>query len=233
MSAEETRRPVSGLRETALPSDGPPAVSRPGRTASEIGGLARSIGARLREARKASGLTLDELAAGTGFTKGYLSKVETGRSAPPIGTLARISQALNTEVANFLQEAVPVPEPDATGVSVVRADERIEAIRGGSSFGYDYQVLARNLSHRHMEPFIFTYPAQVLKELFFEHEGEEMVFVLSGTVEMQVDSETYRLTAGDCIYFNSSRPHRGRGVNGEAKALVVIYNADRKVSGAG
>jgi quercetin dioxygenase-like cupin family protein len=65
------------------------------------------------------------------------------------------------------------------------------------------------------------------KELFFEHPGEEMVFVLSGSVEFQVGQDTHILLPGDCIYFDSSIPHRGRGINGEAKAIVVIYSANR------
>jgi transcriptional regulator with XRE-family HTH domain len=186
----------------------------------------RAIGSRLRKIRKMKGLTLDTLAAEIGLTKGYLSKVETGRKVPPIATLARVARALHTDVATLLQGGKGAEKAMTTGISLMRANERHQVVRGGSAFGYDYQALAHHIDAKHMEPFIFTFPAQILREVFFEHEGEELIFVLSGTVEFQIGEETYELSPGDCIYFDSSIPHRGRGVKGEAKAVVVICPAD-------
>ena len=181
-----------------------------------------TIGDRLRKIRKAKGLTLDVLAEQIGLTKGYLSKVETGQKVPPIATLARVAGALQTDVATLLQGGKGAEQAVTTGISLIRANERHEVIRGGTAFGYDYQALAHHIDSKHMEPFIFTFPAQILREVFFEHDGEELIFVLSGIVEFQIGEETYELSPGDCIYFDSAIPHRGRGVKGDAKAIVVI-----------
>jgi transcriptional regulator with XRE-family HTH domain len=186
-----------------------------------------AIGRRLRKIRKMKDLTLDVLAAEIGLTKGYLSKVETGQKVPPIATLARVARALQTDVATLLQGDKGAEEAATTGISLIRANERHQVVRGGSAFGYDYQALAHHIGSKHMEPFIFTFPAQILREVFFEHEGEEMIFVLSGMVEFQIGKESYELTPGDCIYFDSAIPHRGRGVKGDAKALVVICPSRR------
>lgn len=224
MASQETTHPKTPRGEPSLLlRDTPSEESGDLNAADEI---SRSVGSSLREIRRSKGLTLDELSAVTGFTKGYLSKVETGRNAPPIATLARIAKALKTEVAALLQDVGHTSSEAGQRISVVRADERSRVMRGGTSFGYDFQILVHNRVNRHMEPFIFTFPSQVLKELFFEHPGEEMVFVLSGNVEMQIGEDSYVLSPGDCIYFDSSIPHRGRGVNGEAKAIVVIYSTD-------
>jgi transcriptional regulator with XRE-family HTH domain len=186
-----------------------------------------AIGSRLRKIRKMKGLTLDVLASEIGLTKGYLSKVETGQKVPPIATLARVARALQTDVATLLQGGKGAEEAVTTGISLMRANERHQVVRGGSAFGYDYQALAHHIDSKQMEPFIFTFPAQILREVFFEHEGEEMIFVLSGTVEFQIGKESYELSPGDCIYFDSAIPHRGRGVKGDAKALVVICPSRR------
>lgn len=195
--------------------------------AGAVDSVEHAIGSRLRNIRKAKGLTLDVLAEEIGLTKGYLSKVETGRKVPPIATLARVARALETDVATLLQGGGSAEKAIATGVSLMRANERHQVVRGGSAFGYDYQALTHHIDSKHMEPFIFTFPAQILREVFFEHEGEEMIFVLSGTVEFQIGQETYELAPGDCIYFDSAIPHRGRGLRGEAKAVVVICPSDR------
>ena len=52
------------------------------------------LGKRIRRLRKARDRTLDSLAQQVGITKGYLSKVETGRQIPmPIGRDCRSTEA--------------------------------------------------------------------------------------------------------------------------------------------
>lgn len=178
-----------------------------------------AVGERLAELRKSAGLTLEELSDRSGFTKGYLSKIENGRQTPPIGSLSRIAQALGTDIAAFFQEAGP---RGRSRVAVVRAGSRPPAQRGESAFGYDYQSLAQGLTNPHMQPFVFTFPSEIDKYVFFEHEGEEFLFVLKGKVAFQVGTEKWVLEAGDSVYFDSRAPHRGWSVGGEAQALVVI-----------
>jgi mannose-6-phosphate isomerase-like protein (cupin superfamily) len=101
-------------------------------------------------------------------------------------------------------------------------------IRGGSSFGYDYEGLAHTNRNKHMEPFIFTFPSSISKDVCFEHEGEEFVFVLSGRVKFEAGKQSWVLQAGDSLYMDSSIPHRGHSVGGEARALVVIFQPDPK-----
>jgi hypothetical protein len=74
-----------------------------------------------------------------------------------------------------------------------------------------------------MEPFLFTFPSSVSEEVFFEHDGEEFVFVVAGRVRFLVDGREWVLNPGDSVYFDASLPHRGEAVGGEAKALVIIY----------
>jgi transcriptional regulator with XRE-family HTH domain len=182
---------------------------------------ADELGKRIRQLPKARNRTL---AQEVGLTRGYLSKLETGRQIPPLATLSKVAHALGTDLSSLLEADSRSGGADVLGgVSLVRAEQRRPVIRGGSSFGYDYQSLVQNASGRHMSPFLFTFPQQILKEVFFEHAGEELIFVLSGTVEFEVGSERYELRPGDCIYFDARMRHRGRGKGGEAKALVVMF----------
>ena len=41
-----------------------------------------------------------------------------------------------------------------------------------------------------------------------EHPGEELVFVLEGALEFDVDGQGYRLAEGDSVHFRTDRPHR-------------------------
>ncbi|HRA23533.1 MAG TPA: XRE family transcriptional regulator, partial [Usitatibacteraceae bacterium] len=156
--------------------------------------LEKLVGSRIAEARARAGITLDRLAALTGFSKGYLSKIENSRKVPPIGSLARIAAALKTDITDLLHPPSAAPEG---GLSVVRAGERRPVVRGGTAFGYDYVSLADNRRDKKMEPFLFTFPSRIDKYVFFEHEGEEFMFVLTGRVEWQAGSRKLVLEPGD------------------------------------
>lgn len=63
---------------------------------------------------------------------------------------------------------------------------------------------------------------------FYDHAGEEFVFVLDGNIELILESHRYRLQKGDCCYFDSSLPHTYRSLNGKtAECLAVIYPVAR------
>lgn len=194
--------------------------AKPGRETVE-----RSIGQRLAALRARRRITLERLAEVTGFTKGYLSKIENSRKVPPIGSLARIATALDADIAYFFQTRDAAAR-DA--VSVVHRKDRQPVVRGGTAFGYDYATLAHNRRNKRMEPFLFSFPRRIDRHVHFRHEGEEFLFILSGKVEFEVNGERYILEEGDSLYFDSSLPHKGRALGAAAKAIVVTYSPRRK-----
>ena len=183
--------------------------------------IAQSIGDRLYALRTQKRVTLEQLAAVTGFTKGYLSKIENSKKVPPIGTLARIGAALGADIAYFFQTREGAVR---NATSIVHRKDRQRIVRGGTAFGYDYVTLAHNRRNKRMEPFLFSFPRRIASHVQFRHEGEEFLFLLSGRVEFEVDGEKYLLEEGDSLYFDASLPHRGRALGASAKALVVTYH---------
>ena len=59
------------------------------------------IGKRIRAFRSEKGISLERLAQQTGFTKGYLSKVEKSTKAPPVSTLGILAHALGVTFQPF------------------------------------------------------------------------------------------------------------------------------------
>jgi transcriptional regulator with XRE-family HTH domain len=183
------------------------------------------LGARIQHCRSKQQLTLEGLAELSGLSKGYLSRIENGLQTPPLGTLIRIAGALNVEVTSLINGESANSAPASPFVSIVRKAERSQVIRGASAFGYDYASLIGGNVTAKMEAFLFTFPSNIDKYVFFEHEGEEFLFILSGRVEWQIGHERHVLEAGDAVYFDARLPHRGRALEGEASALVVAHRA--------
>lgn len=75
---------------------------------------ATDLGARIRAARLAQGLTQDQLAREVGVTRSAVAQWETGRAGQVGGNLARVARALGTSAAYLLsgeQEAGAAPLP--------------------------------------------------------------------------------------------------------------------------
>jgi mannose-6-phosphate isomerase-like protein (cupin superfamily) len=66
---------------------------------------------------------------------------------------------------------------------------------------------------------------QIKKKAIFRHDGEELLYVLEGTMKFLHDNREYIVEEGDCIYFDSSLPHFGESMgNKKVRCLMVIYN---------
>lgn len=176
------------------------------------------IGKKIRYIRLQNKLTLQEIAQRTGFTKGYLSLIEQGKKSPPIATLSKIARALNVDIPAFFEQKKPEDQ-----IILVRKDEGKVVVRDGNVFGYRYESIAPTKRHKKMEPFIVTHIFRTNKPGWFDHEGEELFYVLEGKIKFLYGDKEYLLKEGDCLYFDSSIPHRGEGIGKKpAKVLVVI-----------
>ncbi len=173
---------------------------------------------KIRSLRLQKKLTLEKVADRAGFTKSYLSMVESGKKSPPIATLSKIAKALDVDIAAFFEEKKPEDQ-----ITLVSKGEGKPVVRDGNIFGYRYESIAPTRRHKKMEPFIVTHIFQSKKLGRFDHEGEELFYVLEGKIRFLYGDKEYLLKEGDCLYFDSSVPHRGEGVGKKpAKVLVVI-----------
>lgn len=178
------------------------------------------IGKRIKAFRTEKRITLEGLALKTGFTKGYLSKVETSKKSPPVSTLGIIARALGATISALLGE-----EASRTSLCLVRKGERPLIARDGTAFGYSYEAMAYRYPNKIMEPFLLTLPVKPKKRTFYQHEGEEILFVIQGTMKFLHGSEEYIVHEGDCIYFDANLPHWGESIGPEeVRCLMVICN---------
>ena len=178
------------------------------------------IGRKIKLLRLERGLNLKELADKSGFTKGYLSKVENSKKAPPVSTLLNLARVLGVNISEIFSEG-----EDKASIVLTKKSERKTLARNGTAFGYSYEPLALNFPGRHMDPYVLTAPAKQRKKGLFQHSGEEMIMVLEGTMRFTHGDQEFLVEEGDCIYFDASVPHRGIADGSEpAKGLMVIFD---------
>lgn len=181
------------------------------------------LGERLAALRKLNGLSLEAVARLSGLTKSYLSKVERGLSTPSIATVMKLSEALSVTSGQFLAEA------DPEEIVVVKAAQRVPFRRSAGRAGYAYEAIAAHRADKAMTPFVMRPPFRRGKSIdLVTHPGEELLYVISGEMEIIFKDRRVALGAGDSVYFNASIPHRSRSVGKVlAEALVVVSEPRR------
>lgn len=181
------------------------------------------LGQRIKKFRMRKKITLEELAQKAGLTRGYLSKIERSRKAPPVSTLISIAKSLKISISEIFGET----EENNVRISLVKKNERRVIARDGTIFGYAYQTLAHHFRNKHMDPYILILPIKPKQNIIFQHEGEEILFVLEGVMKFFYGDQEFIAEEGDCLYFDGSIPHYGicQG-NQEVKCLMVIYTPE-------
>lgn len=182
------------------------------------------IGEKIKRFREDNALTLKDISERTGLSTAVLSQIENHLISPPLGTLIRLTKALNLRPGHFFDQ-----HPDRA-FTIVRKLERRPASRfaskRGIQYGYSYESLGHDLKDRHMEPFLVTLePTTLRSPKPASHDGEEFLFVLEGEMEVTLGEFSDVLQPGDAIYYDSTIPHlvQCKG-NENALILAVIYS---------
>jgi len=178
------------------------------------------IGARIRAIREEKGVSLEDLSRLTGFEVAFLSGIETNQVQPQLGTMIKLSKALDSAFGRLVS---------GTGdklYSITRKAERRAAARSTSKTGkkhlYSYKSLSPDVKGRHMEALLVQLLTATEKDISV-HDGEEFVFVLDGTVLLEIGGERFELEPGDSAYYLSTTPHLIAAKEDKATILAVLY----------
>jgi quercetin dioxygenase-like cupin family protein len=55
-----------------------------------------------------------------------------------------------------------------------------------------------------------------------EHPGVELLYVLSGSLELRAGEDKHELSEGDSVYFDSTVPHSYRRIGSRRTAALVV-----------
>jgi transcriptional regulator with XRE-family HTH domain len=170
---------------------------------STLDRIVSSIGPKLRDLRLQRGLSLQQLAERADVSAAAIHKIEKSGMVPTITTLLKLAGALNRSISYFVDE-----ETEQNGPAVmVRADER--RIVYTSHVGIDLAGISGPYGRFFLAGAVATLePGASSGANAMEHPGEELVFVLEGSMEFEVDGQEYRLSEGDSVHFRTDRPHR-------------------------
>ena len=151
------------------------------------------VGEKIRHLREKQRLTLDDLAIKTGFDVEMLDKIEKETITPPLGTMIKLSRALNTVMSSIISEK---NGNKTYGVLRVK-DQKTASLPPGKVSDHSYIPLAAGIEDRRLDPFVVKLSAVHDNTLApAVHEGEEFIYVLSGEVKIVVEENEEILYSG-------------------------------------
>lgn len=167
------------------------------------GELERTIAARARAYRLASGRSVAETAQRVGISKAMLSKIENAQTSASLTTLARLAAGLEVPVtalfrgADVEREAVFVPAGHGAKIS-----------RRGSRQGHLYELLgALRGPHKRMEAVLVTLTEASEVFPLFQHPGTELLYMLEGVMVYGHGAASYTLRPGDALQLDGEGSH--------------------------
>jgi len=181
------------------------------------------IGSKIAALRKLKNIEKESLAERSGLSLSQVDLIESGNSIPSLGVLIRITRALGIRIGSLLDDTVK------DGPVIVRSKDRaatqsFSTSENTSREHLTFFSLARDKAGKHMEPFIVEIKPGTDKQLTkSSHEGEELIYVLEGSITVAYGTDVFELKEGDSIYLDSIVPHLVTTHSTHARILGVVY----------
>ncbi|WP_030927106.1 helix-turn-helix domain-containing protein [Streptomyces sp. NRRL S-646] len=175
---------------------------------------ALAVGSVIRGHRKRLGVPMAELAARSGLSQPFLSQLERGLTTPSLTSIYRIAEALGLPPGIFLR-------PSSVADTVAH-EEDPQVIRVSETAGQVAHVLIPGGRSDVMEAYEQHFDPGQGERPWFEHTGEDFVYVLEGEVDLELrGQEPIRLTAGQSAHHRGDIPHRCR-LTGDSPARTLL-----------
>jgi len=177
------------------------------------------FGVRLRELRTRRGLSQTDLARLVGVTPSTISQVESNLIYPSLPALLKMAEVLGVELNSFFQDMRSIRQkvvfPMAEATEIKFTEFPAGSIHGRQLHPVDADIKA--------EPAILEIPPHSsIPGHFFFHKGEEMGYLISGSLTMRLKGDEYAISEGDVVYLKTQMPTQWTNPGSEPAKILWI-----------
>jgi transcriptional regulator with XRE-family HTH domain len=187
---------------------------------------AAHLGERIKRLRLKRSMGLVEMGRKTGLSASFLSQLETGRVVPTLRNLARIALVFDKDLSYFFDGA----DPRAQRIfRIQRRKNRVRLPVGTPIPDYIAESFGILIPEGGLRPCMAEFLPGNDRQPFHPHlyPGTEMVYVLSGTLEVQRKGEPHQLHARDVLYISAETPRTYRCLGDQpTQALIISFDSD-------
>nr|WP_256451815.1 cupin domain-containing protein [Leucobacter rhizosphaerae] len=170
------------------------------------------LGDQLRRLRRDAGMTLRELAEKSGLSVGMLSQIENGSADPSLGSLRKLAAVFDADISSLFSD------PEVEAVHISGPSTRMRLMTPGGEFSYERLTPGRGDLEmlRAVIP-----PGEATSPQSWSHPSTECVYVISGTLDVEVGGTSYTIQENESITFDSRLPHRYRNATQQDTTIVL------------
>ena len=173
--------------------------------------LLAGIGDSLRAIREDQGLTLEQAAELAGLSKSHLSRLESSERQPSVATLLALAGAYDVAVGAFFGEVTGTAQILVSPADQPRRESN--GLRIAACSGYSGSSVIDALR--------VTIGADRTPPPPTRHPGEEWLYVVTGSLTLELGGDQHLLPAGSTAHFNAEVPHRLAAHTRTAEVLLV------------
>jgi transcriptional regulator with XRE-family HTH domain len=175
-----------------------------------------NIGTLIRRCRKERKLTLKTVAEKASISEGFLSQVENDVNSPSVDTLLRICNAVGVNAGDLLSQVSKQEK-----IVLIRKSEWDEIDLSHTGF-----VTRRFFPPDHRtvidSSILVVEPGKSIPVRKNIKNGQEVLCVLKGTIELMLSAETVALVEGDSVHFQSN-PDSQKITNTSSTTSFVLW----------
>lgn len=178
----------------------------------------KMLGEKWRETRLSKNLSIEDVARGTGVSSSYISKIENAQANVSYDVLQKIAGFYGENVLYYYVSQNKTP--------------RLVRKNSGEKFTMDVPgVILETIATGNLSVVKYTIPANTGRHISQSHNGSELVYILSGTIDYTInDQDFYSLQEGDSLHFNSQIKHRWYNHSQVETTLLWMYIAENEIS---
>ncbi len=169
------------------------------------------IGARLRAARLARGLTLEAVGAAAGISQGFVSKLERDQVSPSVASLVAICEAVGLKVGELFE-----PPPS----QIVRAGQGAPINFGGEG-AEEFLLTPGSQTDVEVIRSLIGPGGTAGDDLYSLDCDVEFVYVLAGRLTIVLGDDEHELGAGDSMTFRGRDPHTWHNASADERCEVL------------
>ena len=165
------------------------------------------ISHKIKSLRKKRSITIQDLAEKTDLTPGRIFIQNRKQHDPASDPHSSRKSSLRPRRSCFVLLRRR-KSAQWEGYLLSKKNERKQLIGDYTPLGYQYEAVIRKIKDINIKPLIVTLPYGLdSAEIPYNyHDGNELIYVLSGKVIFHYDDEKYPVAEGDCLYFDSRDP---------------------------
>jgi transcriptional regulator with XRE-family HTH domain len=175
-----------------------------------------NIGTLIRKCRKERKLTLKAVAEKAGISEGFLSQVENAVNSPSVDTLIRICNAVGVDAGSLISQV----SKQERSILIKKSDwDDIDLSHTGFVTRRFFPPESRSVIDSSI---LVIEPGKSIPVRKNIKNGQEVLCVLKGSVQLNLGDETLSLVEGDSVHFLSN-PDNQKITNTSSSTSFVLW----------